>query len=121
MRLERRFANLLTLVCFLAWIITSLLVTALLQSCAMAKLWSWFAAPKYGPGPSLGAWFGIALIIRMMLQGEPKKDHRGRWPWETDDDLDLWGTVRASLWIWGGILFALAAAWSMGAAVGWIR
>lgn len=40
---------------------------AIAKALAASTLWSWFAASELGAGPSLGAWFGIALIFTFAM------------------------------------------------------
>ena len=96
-----------------AWIAISTLVSALLNSWTMATLWRWFAAVQYGSGPSLGAWFGLAVIARLALQGVPDFQSAADTPWSK--------VVKNKVMAWLFVLFTLGVAWCVGAVVGWIR
>lgn len=96
-----------------AWIAISALVSALLDSWAMATLWRWFAAAQYGPGPSLGAWFGLATIASLALQSGPDFKSAADTPWSE--------VVKKTIMAWLLVLLALGIAWCVGAVVGWIR
>ena len=42
-------------------------VTAYAESWVMSKNWEWFLQDRFGPGPSMGAWFGISTIFGLMI------------------------------------------------------
>lgn len=115
-----RFAKILEVICFLAWFLVALLVDAVLNAWVMSALWRWFAAPQYGAGPTLGAWFGVALIARLILRNEADEDHALKQLQDTED-LSLAGVIKKSLWSWAGVLFTLGVAWCLGTALHWIR
>ena len=97
----------------LTWLIVSIIGSALLNSWALAKLWTWFVAVQYGAGPSFGAWFGLAAIARLVLASHeiPKSD---------DDDVDATKLVAATLRAWAFTLIAVGLSWIVGAVAGWL-
>jgi hypothetical protein len=114
-----KFAKILEALCFLAWLPVALLVNVLLNAWAMSKLWHWFAAVQYGEGPQLGAWFGVAVIARLMLRNE--NDVQRALKKDDDDAPSLWGIIKKSLWGWAAILFALGTAWGIGSMFHWVQ
>lgn len=115
-----KFAKLLEALCFLAWFLIVILIDAVLNAWAMSELWRWFAAPQYGAGPQIGAWFGITIVARLMLHGEADEERMLR-RLQDDDAPSLWGMIKKSLWNWGNVLFMLGVAWCLGSALHWIR
>ncbi len=98
----------------ISWIVTSALISALLNSWALSVLWRWFVAAEYGHGPSPGAWFGIATIARLAIYTLPTKK-KG----ERNDDLE-WLVGQQFVW-WALVLITLGTSWIVGASIGWIR
>jgi ABC-type sugar transport system permease subunit len=114
-----RFAKALEVLCLIAWILFALLVNSLLQAWAMSVLWRWFAAPQYGSGPSIGAWFGLAMIANLALQGAAEEQAIRQQLRE--DEPSMTSMISKSLWRWAGILFTIGVAWCLGSALHWIR
>jgi hypothetical protein len=98
----------------ISWVVTSALISALLNSWTMSVLWRWFAAAEYGHGPSTGAWFGIGTIAYVAVGTYPTKK-KG----ERSDGLE-W-MVGQQFMRWSLILMTLGLSWIIGASVGWIR
>src|SRR5262249_11345254 len=115
-----RFAQILELLCFLAWIIVAVLVDAFLNAWAMSQLWHWFAAAQYGAGPTLSAWFGLAVIARLAIQGEADKESILK-QLKNDDAPSLKKVVWESRASWSNVLFTILLAWGLGSALHWIR
>lgn len=42
-------------------------LTGIVRALAFRLMWRWFLAPQYGEGPSLRAWFGIAVLHAMIF------------------------------------------------------
>lgn len=43
-------------------------VSALLITWAAGLLWSWHLEPQYGPGPKPIAWYGIAMLVFLIVR-----------------------------------------------------
>lgn len=99
-----------------AWIYISSLVTSVIQAEVIHKLWAWFAARDLGSGPSVGAWFGIAAIITLIVRQANAADD------DKDKTLDqvIRRSVVASLGQWMGCVMLLGMAWAIGATFGWL-
>ncbi len=90
-------------------------VLTMLSNCVLAwsmqTLWDWFCLTSLGQGPSIGAWWGIALIASMVLmynttnltRSETKKSHT----WERPVGLVL------------SCILTLGIAWLFGTILGW--
>ncbi len=91
-------------------------LSALIQAWAMSKLWVWFVAADYGAGPSLSAWYGLAVIfslpLGLVMHDVTRKKDESAGPW-----LRVIGTAVGA---WLGILMVLGAAWLTGTFLGWI-
>jgi hypothetical protein len=100
-----------------AWIAISSLVTALIQAAALRRLWSWFVAAEYGPGPSLGAWFGIATILGLIVGMAAPLRAADK---EPADEMTRRAVVHTlSRWLAYGLV--LVTARLVGSALGWVR
>jgi len=99
------------------WIAISSLVTALVQSWTMQCLWRWFIAREYGVGPSLGAWFGIAIIGGLTLRTQVSG---GRGREDRSADQIIKASVVATGVRWLECLLVLAVTWCIGSVLGWI-
>jgi Mg/Co/Ni transporter MgtE len=105
------------------WIAISSLLTALIQAAVLRRLWSWFVAGEYGPGPSLGAWFGIATILGLIIgmattatTAPPRASKRD----ESWDEI-IRQSVSHTLARWIGCGVALGMTWAIGSLLGWVR
>lgn len=98
----------------IAWIAISTLASALLNAWALATVWRWFAAVQYGAGPSMGAWFELAMIARLALHGADVKKS------DAYKDADWGDIVLHQIVSWLLVLTSLGAAWIVGAVVGWL-
>lgn len=98
----------------ITWIAISTLLSSLLHAWALATLWHWFASAQYGVGPSLGAWFGLAVIGRLALRTTDFK--------KSTPDKNTWGDLVVYQFdSWLAVLTALGTSWIVGVVVGWIR
>lgn len=95
----------------LTWTMIAIVISALLNSWAMATLWRWFAAAQYGHGPSMGAWFGIAAIVRLVTTHTRIKD--------PDRDASWSEIVQAQIAWWLLVLATVGTAWLVGLITGW--
>jgi hypothetical protein len=101
----------------LTWIAVAILVSSLLGAWSAAQIWSWFAAAQYGPGPTLGAWFGVLFIARTAVT--TATSNLAKVPTESDPD---WGViVKKSVNHWVSILLYVGIAWCIGSVFGWIH
>jgi hypothetical protein len=77
----------------------------------MHTLWGWFCVQSMGAGPTIGAWWGIAVIASLVISNnvvglkreETKKSHT----WEKPIAVIL------------GCLVTLGIAWVFGTVLGW--
>ena len=92
----------------------SILFGALLSAWILSKLWLWFVAAQYGHGPSLGAWYGLALIGRSALHRADATSN------EKGNDKDFGDLALETVSLWVGYLIVLGLAWVTGAVIGWI-
>lgn len=96
----------------LLWVVFAVPANALIHASVADRLWTWFLAYHYGPGPALGEWFGVSALVIMFTR---HLSHR-------DEELtDMGEIVGASLrgWIFLGLLLLLAL--GVGTMFGWIR
>ena len=56
----------ITVSTFVSMLLASLIVTAI-TAVAADCIWSWFLASRYGEGPLIQEWFGIAAILDVMI------------------------------------------------------
>lgn len=88
---------------------------AMLTNCVLAwtltKLWAWFCAVSLGAGPTIGAWWGIALIIGLIINANTF--HLAR---DERKDQDTWAKPVALVL---GCLVLLGFAWVFGTILGW--
>ena len=42
---------------------------SLLMAWCMSKVYGWFVAPDLGPGPSLAGWYGLAVVVHLIIMG----------------------------------------------------
>ncbi len=102
------------------WFAIASLVNALIQAAVLHRLWSWFVAHEYGPGPSLGAWFGIATILGMIVgMATPMRGRAADRTESIDETIRRGVTATVARWIGCGV--ALVFAWCVGSALGWVR
>jgi len=93
-------------------IIVAIPASALLETVAARNVWSWFLATQYGPGPTLGAWFGISVTVSILtgrLHGK----------WTGGDELRV--LVIATANAWARILLFLVVAYGVGSIFGWVQ
>lgn len=87
-------------------------VLAALKAWTAATVWRWFLAEQFGPGPSIGAWFGIMAIAWLVLHGvatqKPDKD-------QSPIAIVATHATAAVLVCFG----TLATTWAFGAITGW--
>lgn len=88
---------------------------AIAKALTCSMLWSWFAS-EYGAGPSLGAWFGFALIfgvgMNVALRNVPTE--------KTPPDKIIQTAAARTAGVWFGCVCLLASARAIGAVFGWI-
>lgn len=100
----------------LTWVLVTSVLSVIVQAVAFRQLWTWFVAYEYGVGPSLGAWFGIATILRLMLKlSELDPTPRNVEPWNAER------STKQVIFQWIGIVMVLGSAWSIGSVLGWVR
>lgn len=89
-------------------------VNAVVQSWTLQKLWTWFLSREYGPGPSMGAWYGIGAMIGVMmaLHLSPLARKEG---WDKHSAF-----LRRSLELPLVCLLVLAVTWGLGSIIGWV-
>lgn len=91
-------------------------VGAIVEASTFQALWSWFAASQYGSGPSLGAWFGVAVIfgvaLNIALVNVPRE--------KNDPTKILLELVTRNVEIWIGCACVLASSWITGHLLGWV-
>lgn len=92
-------------------------ITAIIGAKSTSKIWEWFVARDYGPGPSLAAWFGISEIIAMLLamallHVARKESDRNANPFMT--------VIGQTLGMWMGFALILVFAWVTGFALHWV-
>lgn len=96
--------------------------SSLIQAAALGKLWFWFMAAEYGPGPSMGAWFGVASILGLILtSAQPAKSKSS--DKVSDESLDTLIKDMFLKWIgtWLGIAGLLGLCWVTGLILGWLH
>lgn len=102
------------------WYCISAMISAIVQAWTMTKLWAWFVAQEYGPGPSMGAWFGIATILGFVVsmslvsQAKPNKEDK-------DWDGIIKESVGISIGKWIGCALILIISWTLGSVLGWVH
>lgn len=104
----------------LALIAIGSIVTSLIQSAVLSKIWTWFVAFEYGPGPSMGSWFGIStilgLIVSMVLSSMISDDN---------NDKPLGEVIKKMIarWVglWLGCACLLGICWITGSILGWMH
>lgn len=101
----------------LTWIAISSLISALVHSWMMQCLWRWFLARQYGPGPTMGAWFGIATIAGFVIYKATRTRTKG--DDRTIDEI-IWDSVKETVSMWFGCLLVLGIAWCTGSLIGWV-
>lgn len=99
----------------LAWMCISAIGSGLVETSVASRLWLWFVAREYGPGPSLGAWFGIVTVVSM-IQSRSRSSAQEEDPIPTLGKLVQTTVMR---WMLCGLILALA--WLTGTICGWIR
>lgn len=99
----------------LGWICFSAMISALIQAWTITKLWTWFVAAEYGPGPSMGAWYGISIILGLIVGMAILKIDSKDEPW----DVVIKTSVNSSIIKWGSCLLLLAICWAVGSFLGW--
>jgi hypothetical protein len=106
---------LLELLMHIAWFACAALISGLLGTWVFSELWYWFVSAQYGSGPTTGAWFGIATILKLIISGKVK------WPVKKDNNYALRPAIQKDLLTWCAFLLVLIVAWCMGSVLGWIR
>jgi hypothetical protein len=94
------------------WTLGAIIIGALVNSWAMSTLWRWFVAVQYGHGPSMGAWFGLAAIARLVTTQTRVRD--------PDRDADWSEIVKAQVSWWLLVLVMVGTAWLVGIVTGWM-
>jgi hypothetical protein len=94
------------------WVVLSYLVSSLLTTFALGKLWVWFVAAEYGPGPSMGAWFGISNILGLVLLFHSRGN---------SDASETEGMMSHTIMRWVICGLGLAFSWCLGSAFGWVH
>lgn len=107
-------------VAVLGWVVIHTLAAALVQSAVLGRLWEWFLAHEYGPGPSPGAWFGLATILNLMIGMAVPMRERIRDRSEPSGQL-LRRMMTHSLASWASCGVVLGFAWCVGSAMGWVK
>lgn len=97
---------------FVAWICLASIVSAVIDTAVANRLWLWFVARDYGHGPSLGAWFGLVTIIRLVQMTGKSSSQKEPQP--------IGGIVGPAItrWLLCGLVLALS--WVVGVTCGWI-
>lgn len=90
-------------------------INAFIYSWTMSKFWEWFLKEQFGEGPSFGAWFGINMILSVII-GEKliiiAKDK------DWDKTKKIIGRAVALPFIYGS---ALIMSYGVGLIMGWIK
>jgi hypothetical protein len=77
----------------------------------MHTVWGWFCAQSLGAGPSIGAWWGVAIIASLVIgnctAGIKREDTKKSHVWEKPIAMIL------------GCFVALGLAWLFGSILGW--
>ena len=119
-----------------AWFCISVLAGAFLRAWSLSLLWRWFETPQYGLGPSMGAWFGLSMIVEVVIVQRVGK-HVGVFPTvksgasakvkgapgatAAPSQSNAWGAVTVSTGTsWLLTLFTLGISWIVGSVLGWI-
>lgn len=99
-------------------------VRPLLFAWSASTMWSWFVARDLGPGPSYAAWFGLSMILGVILalNRSIKKDD------EHGDERDRRAKLTSKMDHWLALSFGRTAvapvvvfvSWAFGTAVGWM-
>ena len=94
-------------------------VTSMIQATVLGKIWAWFAAAEYGSGPSKGAWFGISIILGLIISMSQSRNY------DIDGDFSynkyLKHTVIRWAGQWIGCACLLGLCWFTGSIFGWLH
>ncbi len=97
----------------LLWFLIAVPTSAFLQAWTAHNMWSWFLAAQYGPGPTLGAWFGVTVIVSLLTRGLKR---------EPATDIGKLGElVSATIESWVFLLGLSALSLGVGAIFGWVQ
>lgn len=92
---------------------------ALYTGWVYSRVWNWFIAQQYGPGPSYESWYGIgvltSLVMAVCLLGIPK---RGEGDTSTDDQMEDF--LKRSVMFYVVMAGMLGFCWCVGQVLGWI-
>jgi hypothetical protein len=107
------------IIALFTWLVVSSLITALLEAWSLQHLWAWFAAAELGPGPSMGAWYGVASIFALALfMSKPLPSP----PSEEKSTADtLRSAVSRSFSRWIFCALGVGVTWTAGSVIGWVR
>lgn len=110
-----RVAKLLGWIVLTAAVFALGLFSAVVQAWCMSVVWRWFVAPQYGAGPTLAVWFGLTIILRMMIAASTMRLKKAE-----PEHSPLYDAFTDSLAIIFAFLMTLGLAWITGSIVGWL-
>lgn len=90
--------------------------SAIVKAFTASTLWSWFAARDFGVDPSLGAWFGVALIFTMAMNIALRSLKADKTPPDKIIQTGLFKLASTAF----GCAIVLGYARAIGALLGWV-